>query len=209
MKRLIAVAALAVAALLGGAGTALAHNVLVNSDPADGAQLSVGPREIRLTFDQPVRSGAGYNTVNVVGPDGTYWTDGEVRVEGNSVFAPVRELGPAGTYTVGYRILSNDGHPVPGKVTFNLTQAGNGTPAPAPQNAEQPDQQQGESGGMPIWPWIVGAVIVVALGLVLALRLGKPLTSAWTAGPTWRGGGCPTGGLRSGGPSRRGGGAGP
>ncbi|RKT84339.1 hypothetical protein SAMN05421805_103266 [Saccharopolyspora antimicrobica] len=173
MKRLIAVAALAVAALLGGAGTALAHNVLVSSDPADGAKLSVGPSEIRLTFDQPVRSGEGYNTVNVVGPDGTYWTDGEVRVEGNSVTTPVRELGPAGTYTVGYRILSNDGHPVPGKVSFELTQAGNGTPAEPPQNADQP-AEQGESGGMPIWPWIVGAVVLVGLGLVLALRLGKP-----------------------------------
>ncbi|MER7080382.1 hypothetical protein SAMN02982929_04448 [Saccharopolyspora kobensis] len=174
MKRLMAVAALALAALLGGAGTALAHNVLVSSDPADGAKLSTGPGEIRLTFDQPVRAGEGYNTVNVVGPDGTYWTDGEVRVEGNSVTAPVRELGPAGTYTVGYRILSNDGHPVPGKVTFELTQAGNGTPAEPPQNADQPTEQSGESGGMPIWPWIVGVVVLVGLGLVLALRLGKP-----------------------------------
>ncbi|MDA3629033.1 copper resistance protein CopC [Saccharopolyspora sp. WRP15-2] len=173
MKRLIAVAALAMAALFGGAGTALAHNVLVDSDPKEGAQLSVGPQQVRLTFDQPVRAGEGYNTVNVVGPDGTYWTDGQVKVEGNSVTMPVRELGPAGTYTIGYRILSNDGHPVPGKVTFTLTQPGKGTPAAPPQQADRPDQSA-ESGGMPVWPWIVGAVIVVALGLVLALRLGKP-----------------------------------
>jgi methionine-rich copper-binding protein CopC len=172
VKRLIAVAALAVAALLGGAGPALAHNTLVGSDPAEGAQLATGPREVRLTFDQPVRAGEGYNTVTVVGPDGTYWTDGEVRVEGNAVVAPVRELGPAGTYTIGYRVLSNDGHPVPGKVTFTLTQPGGGTPAPAPQEADQPEQDS--SGGMPVWPWIVGAVVVVVLGLVLALRLGKP-----------------------------------
>ncbi|GAA4611315.1 copper resistance protein CopC [Saccharopolyspora hordei] len=172
MKRLIAVAALAVAALLGGAGPALAHNTLVGSDPAEGAQLATGPREVRLTFDQPVRAGEGYNTVTVVGPDGTYWTDGEVRVEGNAVVAPVRELGPAGTYTIGYRVLSNDGHPVPGKVTFTLTQPGNGTPAPAPQEADQAEQDS--SGGMPVWPWVVGAVVVVVLGLVLALRLGRP-----------------------------------
>ncbi|MGW3467032.1 copper resistance CopC family protein [Saccharopolyspora sp. NPDC000995] len=171
MKRLTAVAVLALAALFGGAGTALAHNVLVSSDPPDGAQVATGPREVRLTFDQPVR--AGYNTVNVVGPDGTYWADGEVRVEGTSVIAPVRELGPAGAYTVGYRVLSNDGHPVSGKVTFTLTTAGGGTPAPAPQNADQ-QPQSGESGGMPIWPWIAGAVVLVVLGLVLALRLGKP-----------------------------------
>ncbi|MBB5154248.1 copper resistance CopC family protein [Saccharopolyspora phatthalungensis] len=176
MKRLMAISLLALAALFGGAGTALAHNVLVGSDPADGAQLAAGPREVRLTFDQPVRSGEGYNTVNVVGPGGTYWTDGQVRIEGNSVVAPVRELGPAGVYTIGYRVLSNDGHPVPGKVTFTLTTAGNGTPAPAPQTTDQAGQQaeSEEPGGMPVWPWIAGAVVLVVLGLVLALRLGKP-----------------------------------
>ncbi|GAA2821484.1 copper resistance CopC family protein [Saccharopolyspora taberi] len=175
MKRLIAIAALSLAALLGGAGTALAHNVLVGSDPAEGAQLEVGPQQVRLTFDQPVRAGEGYNTVNVVGPDGTYWTDGKVSVEGTSVTAPVRELGPAGVYTVGYRILSADGHPVPGKVTFTLTKPGNGTPAPPPAAEGEQAGQPGEagSGGMPIWPWIVGAVVLVGLGATLAMRLGR------------------------------------
>ncbi|GAA0508318.1 copper resistance protein C [Saccharopolyspora subtropica] len=173
---MLAIAALALVALFGGAGTALAHNVLVSSDPPEGAQLAVGPSEVRLTFDQPVRAGEGYNTVTVVGPDGMYWTDGQVRVEGTSVIAPVRQLGPAGTYTIGYRILSNDGHPVPGKVTFTLTAPGGGTPAPPPQHADHPDQQANpaEPGGMPVWPWIAGAVVLVVLGLVLALRLGKP-----------------------------------
>ncbi|MFC7342496.1 copper resistance CopC family protein [Saccharopolyspora griseoalba] len=179
MRRLLAVGALALAALLGSASPALAHNVLVGSDPADGAQLQTGPQEVRLSFDQPVKQGDQYNTVTVVGPKGEHWTSGPARVEGSSVTVPVRELGPAGDYAVGYRVLSNDGHPVSGKVGFRLTTAGNGTPAPqteqAPQAPDSPEQeQQSGSGGMPIWPWIVGAVIVVALGLVLALRLGKP-----------------------------------
>lgn len=172
MNRLIAVVAVVIASLLGTAGPALAHNVFVESDPADGAQVDTGPEEVRLTFDQPVRAGEEYNTVNVIGPEGAYWTEGTVRVEGNSVFAPVRELGPAGTYTVGYRILSNDGHPVPGKVTFTLTEPGGGTPAPPPQGAEDSAEQQAE-GGMPVWPWIAGAALLLVLGLVLALRLGR------------------------------------
>lgn len=178
MRRLLTVGAFALVALIGGAAPALAHNVLVGSDPAEGAQLSASPREVRLTFDQPVRAGESYNTVNVVGPDGSFWSDGPARVEGNSVVAPVRELGPAGTYTVGYRILSSDGHPVPGKVSFTLTAPGKGTPALGPQGGQdsgQPaDQAEPDSGGMPIWPWIAGAVVVVIAGLVLALRLGAP-----------------------------------
>lgn len=172
MRRLLATAALTCTALLGLAGPAAAHNTLVGSDPAEGAQLTTGPGEVRLTFDQPVRAGEGYNTVNVVGPDGSYWTDGQVRVTGNSVSAPVRPLGPAGVYTVGYRVLSNDGHPVPGKVSFTLTEPGGGTPAPPPAAADGSQQHSG--GAMPIWPWIAGAVVLVIAGLVLALRLGKP-----------------------------------
>lgn len=167
VPRVLVVALLAVLVGLGGTGTALAHNQLIDSTPEDGAQVESGPDEVRLTYDQPVRE--GYNTVNVIGPDGSYWTDDEVRVEGNEVVAPVRDLGPAGTYTVGYRILSNDGHPVTGKVTFDLTQEGNGTPAPPPEEATEED-----SGDIPVWPWVAGAVVLALVGLGLALRLGRP-----------------------------------
>lgn len=170
MRRLITVAGLLLAVLLGTAGPALAHNVLVGSTPAEGAQVAAGPKQVTLTFDQPVQE--GYNTVNVIGPNGDYWTESQPSVRGTSVSTPVRELGPAGTYTVGYRVLSNDGHPVTGKVTFTLTQPGNGTPAPPPQDAA--DQGSEADAGMPIWPWVAGAAVLVVLGGVLALRLGGP-----------------------------------
>ncbi len=170
MRRALVVLSAAVAVLLSGTGTALAHNSLVSSDPAEGARLSSGPGTVILTFDQPVRK--GYSAVTVVGPQGKYWNDGTVRVSGNTVTAPVNQLGPAGTYTVGYRVLSNDGHPVSGNVTFVLTAPGNGTPAPPPKAAGSGPPQSG--GGMPVWPWITGAGVLVVAGLVLALRLGRP-----------------------------------
>lgn len=175
MRRLVTAGALVLVALIGTASPAFAHNVLVGSDPADGAQLSTGPREIRLNFDQPVKAGDDYNAVTVVGPNGAHWTAGPARVEGNGVIAPVRDLGPAGSYTVGYRVLSNDGHPVSGKVGFTLTAAGNGTPAQQPTTPASPEaEEESGPGGMPVWPWIAGAAVLVVLGLVLALRLGKP-----------------------------------
>lgn len=173
MRRLLAACALTAVALIGSATPALAHNVLVNSDPAEGAQLATGPKEVRLTFDQPVKEGEQYNTVTVIGPKGEQWAAGPAHVEGNAVTVPVRELGPAGGYSVGYRVLSNDGHSVSGKVGFQLTKPGNGTPAPQQRTTASPEAESA-SAGMPIWPWIAGAVVVVALGLVLALRLGKP-----------------------------------
>jgi hypothetical protein len=59
---------------------------------------------------------------------------------------------------------------VSGELTFTLTEASDGTPAPPPA-----DSASDESGGVPIWVWIGGAVIVLAAGLVFALRIGgKP-----------------------------------
>lgn len=170
MRRTLAVLLLAVTGVLGLATPALAHNVLVGSDPADGAKLATGPAKVSLTFDQPVQF--GFNTVTVTSADGAHWEAGPVAVEGNAVSAPVRPLGPAGVYTIGYRILSADGHPVTGAIRFTLTTPGTGTPASvAPTGAAQPGGADG--GGTPVWPWIVGAVVLLAAGVVIALRIGR------------------------------------
>ena len=74
--------------------------------------------------------------------------------------------------------MSADGHPVSCKTTFTLTTAGPGSPAAqapvatAAPNAV-PSAAPPENGGTPVWPWIVGAVVLVAGGVVLALRLGR------------------------------------
>jgi hypothetical protein len=90
----------------------------------------------------------------------------------------VRELGPKGNYTVGFRIVSADGHPVSGKLTFTLTTAGNGTPAPANSDGGTTiagsvgGDSGGSGGGLPIWVWLVGAAVLLGAGLFVALRIG-------------------------------------
>ncbi|MFD0200086.1 MULTISPECIES: copper resistance CopC family protein [Saccharothrix] len=165
------------AVVLGTATPAFAHNVLVSSDPKDGAQLESGPTTITLTFDQPVQAGEKFNTITVTGPEGTRWeADGEPTVKNNSVVFPVRPLGPAAEYAVGYRILSADGHPVTGSLKFTLTKAGNGTPAPASSSAAQDAASSSGAGGVPIWVWIAGAAVLLAGGAFLALRGGADST---------------------------------
>jgi hypothetical protein len=99
-----------------------------------------------------------------------------VQVSNNLVIAPLRPLGPAGVYTIGYRVLSADGHPVIGEVTFTLTKAGTGTPASvsaAKATGSGQSSAAGDSGGVPIWVWIAGAVVLLGIGLTVALRTGK------------------------------------
>jgi methionine-rich copper-binding protein CopC len=166
MRRLIIAALLTGCAVLGLATPASAHNVLVGSQPSAGASLSTGPTEIRLNFNAPIRTGP--NTIKVIGPNGTHWERSEnATVDGNSVTTPVAPLGPAGVYTASYAIISADGHPVTGDITFTLTKAGNGTPV-TPAAA-----QSGGGGGIPVWVWIVGAAVLLAIVLVIALRPGR------------------------------------
>ncbi|GAA5059680.1 hypothetical protein HNP84_005055 [Thermocatellispora tengchongensis] len=133
MRRLLTVLALVSAALAFAAPAALAHNVLTGSDPKDGATLAEAPERVTLTFDQPVRR--GFTQLTVTGPDGARYEQGAPEVDGPDVTARVAPLGPAGEYVIGYRILSSDGHPVTGKLTFTLTKAGGGGPSVAPTPA--------------------------------------------------------------------------
>jgi methionine-rich copper-binding protein CopC len=169
--RLLGLLGLVLFGLVGLAGPAYAHNQLVSSNPANEASLETGPSTVELVFDQAVQGSQELNTVVVIGPGDTQWQGGAPSVSGTTVSAPVRELGPAGEYRIGYQILSADGHPVRGEVTFTLTRAGTG--APAEITAPAPDTGSSD-GGVPVWVWIGGAVVLVAVGVVAAMRLGAP-----------------------------------
>jgi hypothetical protein len=176
MRKALVALALTGVAVLGTATPALAHNVLISSDPANGSSVAAGPQKVSLTFDQYVQ-GADVNQIAVTGPGGGQWAEGPIGVVNNVITAPLRPLGPAGKYTVGYRVLSADGHPVTGELSFTLTTAGTGTPAtvdaarsPGGSSSSAP---QSPSTGVPIWVWIAGAVVLLAIGLTVALRSGR------------------------------------
>lgn len=165
---------LGLALLLGagsGAATAAAHNVLIGSDPAEGARLATGPARISLTFDLPVQP--GFTTLTLTGPDGNQWQAGAPAEDGPVVSAPVRRLGPAGEYIIGYQVLSADGHPVRGAVRFTLTTPGGGTPAAPTSTPGGASAGQAGSGTIPVWPWVAGAAVFLAAGAVVAMRVGR------------------------------------
>jgi methionine-rich copper-binding protein CopC len=167
------------------AGPALAHSRLESSDPADGANLATPPSRVTLTFNEAMQQ--GFATLTVIGPGNTAWQDGETQAAGDSVSVAVKPLGPAGVYQIGYRVISDDGHPVSGSVSFTLTAPGPGAAsamptvaattaaaAPASTSAAAPvAAAPADNGGAPVWPWIVAAVVAVGVGVVLALRLGR------------------------------------
>ncbi|MFC0115765.1 copper resistance CopC family protein [Kibdelosporangium aridum] len=179
MRRFVAATLLAGLAFVGLATPALAHNSLVDSNPKDKVALESGPQTITLTFDQPVQGGEGINTISVLDPQNNHWEAAPPQVDSTQVTAPVRPLGPSGVYRIAWRVLSADGHPVQGELSFTVNKAGDGTPLPAEELAKFKNGAgtaapgaTDEGGGIPTWVWIVGAVIVLGVGIVFALRMG-------------------------------------
>jgi copper transport protein len=113
--------------LFGGAGAASAHAALRSTDPEDGTVLKSAPRDITLTFTESV--GLLDDSFRVLDPDGKRLkvTDAGHGPGGSDT---ARVSLPAelaqGTYTVAWRVVSADSHPVSGAFTFSV-----GKPSPA------------------------------------------------------------------------------
>jgi len=88
---------LTLAAGVGLAGPAAAHNVLTSSDPTDGSTLQAAPTTVRLTFDQPVQDFEP--VVTVIGPDGNRYESGAPEVDSTVVTAGVEPVNTAATTT--------------------------------------------------------------------------------------------------------------
>ena len=120
VQRLLVVLLITVVGSIGLSGTASAHTGLSSSNPTDGATVAAPPTAVTLTFEQPVVDiGA---TVMVTGPDDQQYPTGVPVVDGADVRTDLMGLGPAGTYFISYRVVSEDGHPVEGRIQFLLDQ---------------------------------------------------------------------------------------
>lgn len=110
-----------VAVLVGVAlpSVAAAHTGLSASDPADGATLTESPRSISLTFNQSILEVAPVVIV-VTGPDGLQYQTGTPSVDGAVATSELTAIDAAGVYAVAYRVVSNDGHPVEGQISFQF-----------------------------------------------------------------------------------------
>jgi copper transport protein len=130
-RRALLVVPVLLVALFAGAPAASAHAVLESSDPQSGVTLTVAPAEVNLRFSEPVELAVG--GLRVLGPDGGRVDLGESR-HGTGGDATVKVglrggLG-VGTYTVSYRVVSADSHPISGAYTFHIGRpSGGATPA--------------------------------------------------------------------------------
>lgn len=182
--------AIAFAVMFVTAAPASAHAHLVKIDPANKAAISTPLTKATLTFDENMREPAA---IVVTGPSGQRVDKGAAQVVDKIATAQLQVDDP-GHYTIAYRVVSADGHPVTGQTTFTYqpaaspTPTGGGSPsaaaavrgttAKADPHANHPDQQGGTGNG-----WIIGGVVGLALlgGLILLKQRRRVVGTVPTA----------------------------
>jgi copper resistance protein C len=158
------IAALVAAMALAGPPVASAHAARIAADPAENTALAAGPQRVSATFNEQMQP--EFAAMTVVGPDSNLWSIGDPVVTGAVLSVGVRPLGPAGTYTVNYRVTSADGHPVSGSWTFQLTVAATGAPGPSAARSAEP----AGGGGIPVWPFLVAGAAIIGGGILWTAR---------------------------------------
>lgn len=125
--------------LLTGTAPASAHAALRASDPEDGSVVKAPPTHITLTFTESV--GLLEDSFRVYGPDNRRVHMEEPEHAAGSAdtarAALPRDL-DEGTYTVAWRVVSADSHPVSGAFTFSVGKPSPTPPAAPADHAEHP-----------------------------------------------------------------------
>ncbi|MGN9844997.1 copper resistance CopC family protein [Nonomuraea sp. H19] len=192
-------AILAALLVLGTAAPALAHDALKSSSPAKGAEVKALD-EVTLEFTAKVRS----PFVIVRGPGDTRYELGKPETAGAVVRQAVKGPLADGKYTIAYRVVSSDGHPIEGEIPFTVKGAETPSPSPEPSDSTAaspapsgsaassapaaapsaaaaettPDTDQAAAAQdvtFPVWLIIViGGLIGIGIGFLLSARRRKP-----------------------------------
>ena len=155
------------------AAPAHAHATMVATSPEEGAVLDALPAQVSFAFSEPMDPVA---YVVVTAPDGTALADGDPVVDGEIITQAVDDSGD-GTYLMAVKAVSQDGHPLTGRVEFvvgeasePLTTTGDeaaAAPTDAAATASGTDAARAPRGsaswgGRPPWVWLVGPGFLLA-----------------------------------------------
>ena len=169
MLTAVAVAALALPA------AAWAHAALLRTVPEASRTINAAPREVRLTYSEPVEP--RFAIVSVTDAAGKQVTSGDPAAAPGSpdtLVTPLERV-PEGWYLVFWRVISADGHPVRGAFTFAVGP----NPGPPPQFRVPSLSETATTTRLLVSRWVVFLAVLSALGLfVLRALIARPVARA-------------------------------
>ncbi|MGX1560341.1 copper resistance CopC/CopD family protein [Streptomyces sp. NPDC055506] len=171
--------------LLFSGAPASAHAALRTTTPDDGSVVKQGPRSVTLTFTESV--GLLDDSFRVFGPDQRRVHTGEAtHADGRSDTARVglpKKLAQ-GTYTVAWRVVSADSHPVSGAFSFSVGKR-SATTTQIDTGPEEDPLTGGLYDAARYLAYVAAALLVGAAAFALLCRpanrfpLRRPLVTAW------------------------------
>ena len=160
------VAAVAAVLALVWAPPASAHATLIDTDPDEGAVLESAPDLVRFTFNEPVRGVP--DGVHVFDAEGAS-IDSSSRTSDTDLLVTLDEDPGEGSLIVAWRVVSADGHPISGTLTFAVGAPSETVKAPT---VDSPDDGVAVALSLSRWPAYAG--LLLAVGLVWFATLLLP-----------------------------------
>ena len=162
---------------------AAAHAALATSSPVDGTQLDRMPGAVSITLNERVRTPAFLVLTDE--RDARVNSD-QVRIgsDGKTVITEVPTDADPGEYSMSYRVVSEDGHPVTGTIGFTVEQPSSPSPAdpsqsssvspstPATEDLAAPAAEVDDGGNWSTILTVLGFFAVSMVGLILFVRAG-------------------------------------
>lgn len=172
------------------AAPAAAHDDIVAASPAAGSSIGVGPNEISLTFSGEILTETSAVVIEVIAPDGQNVAVDPPQIDGTTVTQGLAPEQAPGLYTVRWRVVSSDGHPISDEYTYTLealtlqsstptpaATAAEQTPEPSPTSTETSStsghgEPTGGGAALPILAVASGAIVLGGI-LVVVLMVGR------------------------------------
>lgn len=150
--------------------TVWAHTGLEKAVPGEGETVKEDVRNIELIFNTNIES---TSTFDVRDQTGKTIKPSDIRVKGKTLSGSLNEPLPPGEYTVHWRIIGADGHPVKGSYSFRVNaevkekptekSASEKTTQEAPRDTEKKSDASSNPAGT---PWVAGVLLALLIGAV-------------------------------------------
>ena len=162
--RKLTVAVLAGICLILSSPISFAHGQIVTTYPLMDSVSSPTPSQVWIEFDGQLQQieGEVVNTLKVTDSTGLVVSSEEAVIEGAKISTQVSDQSVGGVFTVQYRIVSEDGHPVEGSYTFEASPGFEATEMIEPTTTATASDEKTDLS--------IGAIVMAVFLVVFAVR---------------------------------------
>ena len=162
--------------LISASNGANAHSGLISSNPSQGEVLDQLPQALTLTFNEEliVIEGETVNSLHLFAEGSAEKTELDVSIVGPDINGLLPSgTYPPGLYEISYRVVSADGHPVTGEISFSTQSSTTISFAPGePVTTAYVDESE-ESTSQTLIYILAGLLLALVIAIVMKKRLGN------------------------------------